>query len=50
MRVAILCPYSLSVPGGVQGQVLGLARDAGSVSLDLGTLGAHSLADLQSIQ
>jgi phosphatidylinositol alpha-mannosyltransferase len=26
MRVAVVCPYSLSVPGGVQGQVLGLAR------------------------
>jgi phosphatidylinositol alpha-mannosyltransferase len=26
MRVGLLCPYSLSVPGGVQGQVLGLAR------------------------
>ena len=26
MRVALLCPYSLSRPGGVQGQVLGLAR------------------------
>jgi phosphatidylinositol alpha-mannosyltransferase len=26
MRIAQICPYSLSVPGGVQGQVLGLAR------------------------
>lgn len=26
MRVALVCPYSLSRPGGVQGQVLGLAR------------------------
>jgi phosphatidylinositol alpha-mannosyltransferase len=26
MRVGLLCPYSLSIPGGVQGQVLGLAR------------------------
>jgi len=25
-RVALVCPYSLSRPGGVQGQVLGLAR------------------------
>ncbi len=25
MRVALLCPYSLSRPGGVQGQVIGLA-------------------------
>ena len=26
MRVSVLCPYSLSTPGGVQVQVLGLAR------------------------
>ncbi len=26
MRVGLICPYSLTVPGGVQGQVLGLAR------------------------
>jgi phosphatidylinositol alpha-mannosyltransferase len=26
MRVVLICPYSLSQPGGVQGQVLGLAR------------------------
>lgn len=26
MRVGMLCPYSLTVPGGVQGQVLGLSR------------------------
>ena len=26
MRVALLCPYSLSVPGGVQGQGLGHDR------------------------
>ena len=26
MRIALVCPYSLSQPGGVQGQVLGLAR------------------------
>lgn len=26
MRVALVCPYSLTLPGGVQGQVLGLAR------------------------
>ncbi|MGH9017879.1 MAG: glycosyltransferase family 4 protein [Acidimicrobiales bacterium] len=26
MRIALVCPYSLSVPGGVQGQVLGSAR------------------------
>lgn len=26
MRVGLVCPYSLTVPGGVQGQVMGLAR------------------------
>jgi phosphatidylinositol alpha-mannosyltransferase len=26
VRVVLVCPYSLSLPGGVQGQVLGLAR------------------------
>lgn len=26
MKVMLVCPYSLSLPGGVQGQVLGLAR------------------------
>jgi phosphatidylinositol alpha-mannosyltransferase len=26
LKVALVCPYSLSAPGGVQGQVLGLAR------------------------
>lgn len=26
MRIGIVCPYSVTVPGGVQGQVLGLAR------------------------
>jgi phosphatidylinositol alpha-mannosyltransferase len=29
LRVALICPYSLSRPGGVQGQVLGLARTLG---------------------
>jgi phosphatidylinositol alpha-mannosyltransferase len=26
VRIGLLCPYSLTIPGGVQGQVLGLAR------------------------
>ena len=26
LRVGVVCPYDLSVPGGVQAQVLGLAR------------------------
>ncbi|MGH9079417.1 MAG: glycosyltransferase family 4 protein [Acidimicrobiales bacterium] len=29
LRIALVCPYSLSRPGGVQGQVLGLARSLG---------------------
>ena len=27
MRIGIICPYSLTVPGGVQAQTLGLARE-----------------------
>jgi phosphatidylinositol alpha-mannosyltransferase len=27
LRIGMVCPYSLTVPGGVQGQVLGLARE-----------------------
>jgi phosphatidylinositol alpha-mannosyltransferase len=27
MRIGLVCPYSLSIPGGVQAQVLGLARE-----------------------
>lgn len=34
MHVGLVCPYSLSVPGGVQGQVLGLARSMRSLGLD----------------
>jgi len=34
VRVALLCPYSLSKPGGVQGQVLGLARALGALGHD----------------
>ncbi len=26
LKIGLVCPYSLSIPGGVQGQVLGLAR------------------------
>jgi phosphatidyl-myo-inositol alpha-mannosyltransferase len=32
LRIALVCPYSLSRPGGVQGQVLGLARSLGARS------------------
>lgn len=34
MRVGLICPYSLSVPGGVQYQVLGLARAMRSLGHD----------------
>jgi phosphatidyl-myo-inositol alpha-mannosyltransferase len=27
VRIGVVCPYSLTLPGGVQGQVLGLARE-----------------------
>ncbi len=30
LRIALVCPYSLSRPGGVQGQVIGLARALGA--------------------
>lgn len=35
MRVALLCPYALDVPGGVQGQVMGLAREFLEMSIDV---------------
>jgi phosphatidyl-myo-inositol alpha-mannosyltransferase len=34
VRVGIVCPYSLTVPGGVQGQVLGLARSLRAMGVD----------------
>lgn len=39
MRVGILCPYSLTVPGGVQMQVLGLARQLRSRGIEARVLG-----------
>lgn len=33
MRVALVCPYSLSMPGGVQSQVLGLGRSLRSMGV-----------------
>ncbi|MDP9005820.1 MAG: glycosyltransferase family 4 protein [Actinomycetota bacterium] len=39
MRVALVSPYSLSVPGGVQGQVLGLARALRALGHDAVVLG-----------
>jgi phosphatidylinositol alpha-mannosyltransferase len=39
MRIGIICPYSLTVPGGVQGQVLGLARALRHLGHDTRVLG-----------
>jgi len=39
MRVGIVCPYSLTMPGGVQGQVLGLARALRNLGHDARVLG-----------
>jgi len=39
VKVGVICPYSLSVPGGVQGQVLGLARALRAVGHDARVLG-----------
>jgi phosphatidyl-myo-inositol alpha-mannosyltransferase len=35
MKVAMVCPYSMSRPGGVQGQVLGLARELRKIDVDV---------------
>ncbi len=39
MRVGIICPYSLTLPGGVQGQVLALGRLLRSRGVDATVLG-----------
>ena len=39
MRVGIVCPYSLTLPGGVQGQVLSLARALRARGHDVRVLG-----------
>jgi len=39
MRVGLVCPYSLSIPGGVQEQVLGLARTFRSMGHQARVLG-----------
>jgi len=35
MKIAMICPYSMSRPGGVQGQVLGLARELRQLDVDV---------------
>ena len=39
MRIGLVCPYSLTVPGGVQGQVLGLAAAIRKRGYDVRVLG-----------
>jgi phosphatidylinositol alpha-mannosyltransferase len=39
VRIGLVCPYSLTIPGGVQGQVLGLARSLRSVGHEVRVLG-----------
>jgi phosphatidylinositol alpha-mannosyltransferase len=39
MRIGLVAPYSLSLPGGVQGQVLGLARSLRAAGHDARVLG-----------
>ena len=39
MKIAQVCPYSLTMPGGVQGQVMGLARSLRSLGHDALVLG-----------
>ena len=38
MRIGLVCPYSLTVPGGVQAQVLGLARTLRGLGEDVRVL------------
>jgi phosphatidylinositol alpha-mannosyltransferase len=39
VRIGLVCPYSLTIPGGVQGQVLGLARALRRTGHDVRVLG-----------
>ena len=39
VRIGLVCPYSLSLPGGVQGQVLGLARALRTAGHEVRVLG-----------
>jgi phosphatidylinositol alpha-mannosyltransferase len=39
VRVGLICPYSLTLPGGVQGQVLGLGRALRRLGVDARVLG-----------
>ncbi len=39
MRIGLVCPYSLTIPGGVQGQVMGLARELRLLGHEVRVLG-----------
>lgn len=39
MRIGLVCPYSLTIPGGVQGQVLGLGRSLRTLGHEVRVLG-----------
>ena len=39
LRIGIVCPYSLSIPGGVQEQVMGLARELRRMGIEARVLG-----------
>ncbi len=39
LRIGLLCPYSLTTPGGVQGQVMGLARSLRRLGHEVRVLG-----------
>ncbi|MEO7397397.1 MAG: glycosyltransferase family 4 protein, partial [Ilumatobacteraceae bacterium] len=39
LRVGMICPYSLSIPGGVQQQVMGLARELRLMGYEVRVLG-----------
>jgi phosphatidylinositol alpha-mannosyltransferase len=39
VRIGMICPYSLTVPGGVQGQILGLARMVRAAGHDVRVMG-----------
>jgi phosphatidyl-myo-inositol alpha-mannosyltransferase len=39
LRIGIVCPYSLTIPGGVQQQVMGLARELRSMGYETRVLG-----------
>jgi phosphatidylinositol alpha-mannosyltransferase len=38
LRVAMVCPYSLSIPGGVQAQVMGLSRELRKMGIEVRVL------------